>query len=325
MKKIIDIIANIIIGIIIILYFLILGNIYMNQIETSIAISDVIEAVKVLSDTVYYDQKIMRKDIMKANSEISSMLQDIEEIITNQSNINEEVCKISKQEKNNYEELSKLKDNLIIFREAIKEPDYKLILESTVTIFNNEEMTIGSGVCINYKNNKYILSAYHVYDGRNMEDNEVYKKILSNGSSRKIYVDDGGKLIKLDLVIGDKLNDLILFKTQEPLNTMSRYVTIEDIEIKTGSKVWACGNPMEISDALTYGIIVKESKDKSIFLIDAPIWFGNSGGGIFNKDTQLMGICSQTIFSTRHELGISQSYGLIVSIDTIIRFLSQLK
>lgn len=185
-----------------------------------------------------------------------------------------------------------------------QEPDYNLMIKTTVEIWNLDLDTSGSGVCINYKGKKYILSAYHL-DG-----------------SENIVVNDGGRLVKLKLLLANKRNDLILFTTEEELNTV-KYVDFVDVEINVGDKVYPVGNPMGITDAVTSGIIVKKGNDGIRYLISAPIWFGSSGGAVWNSKSQVIGICSQIYYSISFE--IFQSYGVIINNSTVSKFLGQLE
>ena len=192
----------------------------------------------------------------------------------------------------------------VIVRE-INPPDFNLITKATVKIINMEKATMGSGVCIIYEGYKYILSAFHLDE------------------SEEIYVDDGGNYIKLKVLLADKGNDLILFTMTEELNTVE-YINFIDNETKAGDKIWVCGNPMGIIDALTYGIIVRKGNDKTEFLVDAAVWFGNSGGGAFNSKSELIGIASKIMYDIMPMNLVSRSYGIFVDINTIEDFLNQL-
>jgi S1-C subfamily serine protease len=321
------VITLLIVGIVV-LHFVVLGGIYT---QGEIASQRTITAIETLADTIYYNQRKTDERILNIfeyqatinsiadttmeelsngqrllDKKVLTLLSRLEDVIDTQESTNNNVLKISRQAKMKYEELKELRDALRTFDDRTQEPDYNLILKSTVTIYNLERMTMGSGVCIIYKGEKYIISAFHL-------DEAI-----------EIYADDGGRRVKLELVIQNPLNDLILFKAKDELNTV-KYINFVDTEVNVGDRIWVCGNPMGIEDALTYGVIVRKSEDKLKFLVDAPVWFGNSGGGAFNRNTELVGIASQLLIDVRPENLLSQSYGVIVSIDIIEEFLGQLE
>ena len=199
----------------------------------------------------------------------------------------------------------KLYNHLIEITKIIEPPNFNLITKATVQIINLEKSVMGSGVCILYKGHKYILSVFHLDE------------------SEEIYVNDGGNYIKLKMLLADKENDLILFTITEELNTVE-WIDFVDNEVNAGDKIWVCGNPMGIEDALTYGIVIRKGNNKTRFLVDAPVWFGNSGGGAFNSKTELIGIASSILCDTSPIYLVSRSYGIFIDIDTIEDFLNQL-
>ena len=88
-----------------------------------------------------------------------------------------------------------------------------------------------------------------------------------------------------------ELNDL-----QIPMHAVANLA--EELEI--GSDVKIVGHPGGMWWTFTKGTIsaihtkVKNPRDETInaIQISAPVWFGNSGGGAFNENGELVGICS---------------------------------
>lgn len=243
------------------------------------------QQVRVLGHQLDYYEKSNHK-LMKQQVELIKVLAENDYLLTGL--IEEEIEKVYK-----------------VIETQTQEPDYNLIIKATVTIINYDKGIMGSGVCINYKGRQYILSAFHLDE------------------SEEIYVIDGGREVRLKLLLSDERNDLILFTMEEELNTV-KYVDFVDTEINVGDKVFPAGNPMGIEDAITSGIVVRKSHNRTKFLVDAPVWFGNSGGAVWNKKTQIVGISSQILCGVNPIVGLSQCYGLIIDIDVIESFLGQL-
>lgn len=193
-------------------------------------------------------------------------------------------------------------------------PDYKVIQEATVTIHNFDKRVTGSGIGIMYKNEKYILSVLHLD-----ETDNIYVKVQERG------------FVKLKLAISDKKSDLALFVPETELNSVA-YVTFKDnITADVGTRIWVSGNPMNIEDAIISGIITKTRKRENEYLIDAPIWFGSSGGGVWNEKTELIGITTKllsdvVVVGDNDAVELDRSYGIasnLIAITNLLELLQQ--
>jgi S1-C subfamily serine protease len=62
--------------------------------------------------------------------------------------------------------------------------------------------------------------------------------------------------------------------------------------VKIGEQVFAIGNPLELSQSISEGIISNKINDDGITILqtDASISHGSSGGGLFDKNSNLIGI-----------------------------------
>lgn len=97
----------------------------------------------------------------------------------------------------------------------------------------------------------------------------------------------------------DKLNDLILLKAVDGTIPIHPYADIAKNEW-VGQPVHIMGHPNGLSWSYFQGTISSRRKifDKDLdgyqrlLQISAPIWKGNSGGGAFDQDGNLVGICS---------------------------------
>jgi len=185
-------------------------------------------------------------------------------------------------------------------------PNFKLMQKATVDIMNLDLKASGGGVCINYKGIKYILTAYHVIE-----------------KSEDIYVIGGFNMTRCKVIKKDKKHDLALLSTPEVTLNDVRYVDISEHEGQAGEEIWTCGNPMGIQDSITNGFIIRNPCQYSFFSYNAPTWFGSSGGGIFNRKTELIGIMSRVAFDVNVITNYTYTSGLAVNLATIRKFLDE--
>lgn len=196
-----------------------------------------------------------------------------------------------------------LAHNLEYYQKSIT-PNYDLMVKANVKIINTDRNVDGSGVCITYKGRKYILTAFHL------------------NKTTEMWVYDSEKYTKLKLLLWNKTIDLALFEPVKELKTV-KYIKFIENEVKVGDKIWVCGNPMGLTDIVASGNVVKKSKySRTRYLIDASSYYGNSGGGVFNEKTELVGIYSMVFYNISHGLPII--YGVIIDVDVIEEFLGQL-
>lgn len=127
----------------------------------------------------------------------------------------------------------------------------------------------------------YILTNNHIV---------YYKKI--NKYHENIYMILGDKKIKIDLLFCDKDNDIAL--CQFDTTKCCKYSIIKFIDnydsLKQGADCLVIGNPFNLGLAPFTGII-KYTFDKNNNLIyQAPSNFGDSGGPVFNRNGECIGI-----------------------------------
>lgn len=182
---------------------------------------------------------------------------------------------------------------------------------------SNSYMGNGSGVIYSMGTDySYILTNYHVvYD----EDNQDISRkihIFQYGTS-ELYsstgqVDDAGYpivaydygAIECDFIGGSKSYDIAVLKvpTRElkKYNSYAKAATIAS-SYTVADDAFAIGNPKGEGLSITAGIVSKESEPISyaidfttrnyrVLRIDTAVNSGNSGGGLFNEDGELIGI-----------------------------------
>ena len=149
----------------------------------------------------------------------------------------------------------------------------------------------GSGVVIGHSENyTFIVTCCHVVEGY-----KNYEVITSTGT-----------LFDASLVGGDPMTDLAVIAIEK--TDLPEVTLIEDSSIlKIGSDAIAIGNPLgTLGGTVTTGIISATSRnikmsDGSVHTLiqtDAAINSGNSGGGLFNNQGQLIGIVSAKYSAT---------------------------
>lgn len=69
-------------------------------------------------------------------------------------------------------------------------------------------------------------------------------------------------------------------------------VAVADIAPNIGDPVFVIGAPLGVKRTVTSGIITNiiNFKDKIVYRTNAPMFYGNSGGGMFNKKGELIGV-----------------------------------
>ena len=164
-------------------------------------------------------------------------------------------------------------------------PNFENLIRANVVIINSTQGCGGSGTTINYEGKTYILSAGHLDDPSDtffVKERDEYRSI---------------KLIKVNHEV-----DLALFEyVGEYCDLTIAPIAVE--EPRVGDRIWAVGNPAMLEDAITSGTLVR--KIEFTYLIDAKIYYGSSGGGLFNTNGELIGVNVAMIGVQNYMLGKS--------------------
>ncbi|KKN14074.1 hypothetical protein LCGC14_0999930 [marine sediment metagenome] len=170
-----------------------------------------------------------------------------------------------------------------IFSESIsKEPRYKR---------KNTVQELGSGVIMSQDG--YILTNYHV---------------VNNADQIMVILTDGRRFFDVQLIGFDTITDLALLKINADHLPV---IPVDDSYVSSvGDVVLAIGNPLNLGQTITQGIISATGKQKitdspynNLLQMDAAINVGNSGGALVNSNGDLVGITSAQ-FKTRENLNI---------------------
>lgn len=158
----------------------------------------------------------------------------------------------------------------------------------SVVVINASSMSgtsSGSGVIIGASEQlTYIVTCCHV---------------VENFSNYVVTLNDGTKF-SANLVGGDPETDLAVISIETTGLTMASFIENSDT-LKVGSDAIAIGNPLgTLGGTVTKGIVSSTSRNittsdgtiHNLIQTDAAINSGNSGGGLFNNQGNLIGIVS---------------------------------
>ena len=168
---------------------------------------------------------------------------------------------------------------------------------------------LGSGVILNPDG--YMVTNVHVVSGA--DEDEILVTLID------------GRQTKADIIGMDPETDLALLRIQ--LDALPAVMIGDSDELEVGDVVLAIGNPYDIGQTVTQGIVsAKGRKRRGLSTIedfiqtDADINPGNSGGALINARGQLVGI-NTTIYSNT---GGSQGIGFAIPINLAFDVVQQL-
>lgn len=178
---------------------------------------------------------------------------------------------------------------------------------------NNTKASSGTGFALS--SNGYIVTNYHVIE--NAKSIEI--KGVNGNFSRKYFA---------EVIVSDDKNDLAIIKINDPNFTSLGSIPysfrqgIADV----GENVFVLGYPMTSSMGeeikLTNGIISSRTGfkgDISSYQVSVPVQPGNSGGPLFDKNGNILGV-----INAKHSLAENASYAIKVSyLGNLIELLPQ--
>lgn len=157
----------------------------------------------------------------------------------------------------------------------------------------DENNSLGSGVIINSEG--FIVTSYHVFFNPALE---VYSRDIT------VSLNDG-RNVEGRLVALDEKNDLALLKID--LENLPFLSLANSGQLQVGDVVLAIGNPRNIGQSVSFGIIsaLLEREDNYVIQTDAAINPGNSGGALIDVNGKLIGINSTIVSESGGSEGIS--------------------
>ncbi|MEW9799047.1 trypsin-like peptidase domain-containing protein [Alteromonas sp. CYL-A6] len=155
---------------------------------------------------------------------------------------------------------------------------YSVSIETDTGLFRNqprERASLGSGVIMT--ENGYILTCHHV---------------VENADSIFVAVQDG-RVLEAQIVGTDQLTDLAVLKvTADNLHVIPQ---VQEPDIHVGDVVMAIGNPFDLGQTITHGIVSRAGRNGlsnyvDFIQTDAVLNQGNSGGALVDSNGFLLGI-----------------------------------
>lgn len=167
------------------------------------------------------------------------------------------------------------------------------VLEEKAGVLTGEVSSKGAGVVIDGKN-RYIVTNDHV---------------LADGKHIKVIYDNGATF-DASVVGRDETTDLAVIKFG--YNRDVPFAQFGDSDaVRITHPVVAIGNPRGLHSSVSMGIVSQKNRSisKSIFKdfiqTDAAVNKGNSGGGLFNHDGELIGMNTAILSDTDYSAGLA--------------------
>lgn len=155
---------------------------------------------------------------------------------------------------------------------------YSISLENSNRIFRNrayERTSLGSGVIMS--DDGYLMTCYHV---------------IKNADSIYVALQDS-RLLQAQLIGFDEITDLAVLRVfAEDLHVMPQ---MENPDLRVGDVVMAIGNPLDLGQTITSGIVSRTGRNGfsnffDFVQTDAVLNQGNSGGALVDSNGYLVGI-----------------------------------
>jgi serine protease Do len=174
---------------------------------------------------------------------------------------------------------------------------------------------VGSGVI--YTSDGYILTNDHVVSVNDQPADSVVVTLAT------------GEELAATIVARDSAEDIALLKIEK--TGLTPVVFAHSSEVKVGQWAFAIGSPFDYSNSVTEGIVSGLDRDLSsedsvagdltgLLQTDAAISPGNSGGGLFNADGELIGMPEAYISSQSG----AENLGFAITADNVAAVAEQL-
>lgn len=155
---------------------------------------------------------------------------------------------------------------------------YSVSLDNSNRLFRSrpiERTNLGSGVIM--RDDGYLLTCYHV---------------IRNADSIYVAIQDS-RFIPAQLVGFDEVTDLAVLRIYE--DNLQVIPQIEEPDLRVGDMVMAIGNPLDLGQTITAGIVSRVGSNGlanyfDFIQTDAVLNPGNSGGALVDSNGYLVGI-----------------------------------
>lgn len=218
------------------------------------------------------------------------------------------------------------------------EPDHRALTRTMIapTVQLNGDDTVGSGTLVfsgphpkTGQIESYVLTANHVVrnilaDTPSARTNGVIVTVYLNGNERRD--------VRADMILNEPKIDTALLK----LRSTDRFANLAHVLQKRDAKrvevwnpIYAVGCPLgndPVPSAGAISSLKNELNGSNYWMINAPTYFGNSGGGIYLADTcELVGVFSKIYTHGKGAPVVIPHMGLCTPITTVHDWLGTAK
>src|SRR5579883_2647194 len=150
------------------------------------------------------------------------------------------------------------------------------------------------------------------------------------GASQLRVIFSDGSTVSARIVGEDPGDDLAVIRVDVPSDRLHPLPLGDSSDLQVGQLVIAIGNPFNLHNSVTSGIISGLGRTRSasngrsitnMIQTDAPVNPGNSGGPLLDANGQVIGVVSQIESPIRGSVGV----GFAVPSNTLSRYLPRLK
>ena len=218
------------------------------------------------------------------------------------------------------------------------EPDHRALTRTMIapTVQLNGDDTVGSGTLVfsgphpkTGQIESYVLTANHVVrnilaDTPSARTNGVIVTIYLNGNERRD--------VRADMILNEAKIDTALLKLRstDRFENLARVLQKRDAKrVEVWNPIYAVGCPLgndPVPSAGAISSLKNELNGSNYWMINAPTYFGNSGGGIYLADTcELVGVFSKIYTHGKGAPVVIPHMGLCTPITTVHDWLGTAK
>ena len=169
-------------------------------------------------------------------------------------------------------------------------PNIDTAYKSTWDVMNPlETRSIGAATVIRWEPKQKILalSAWHLFVNK---PGPIFNLRYCRSSDETICVTKSVFIFRKD-----EVNDLVLLMGTKQEVVQGPSALVAKKEPLLGETVYIIGAPLQHSKLITRGVLsfIEQKDNKRRYLTDAAVIFGNSGGGLFNQQGELLGVVTE--------------------------------
>ena len=251
----------------------------------SIALALFIFSIGILHVQQYYLRNNLTKSINGIQTQINELYDQTSKLITGQWSL-----------------MGNIDKNTTDINRKLKTINVRHILHGSVIV--NVFWGTGSGTIIKKTDNTmYVLTCHHVIDDI-IKLNESGFSLGATVGYMKLdaeYNKVGVIMYVAEIIKYDEDNDLALLKIKTA-DVNLNVIEIAETEPKKGDTVYTVGNPLSSVRTISKGILA--NTEVGFYVFDGTITYGNSGGGLFNLDGELIGVPARVPLYGSTKLGI---------------------